>query len=396
MMSSENLLKLKDHIRKKQLEMNIKDIEFWLNIVESQLSVEDHGSDLTNAQNLLKKYKLIEADVLAHQEPIKELNTASASFPDTQPAIRSVNDRYDAIKSLLETRQQRILHAYNLFQLVHDIDDEDAWIKEKKLLASSDDYGRDLPSIQNLRRRHKRLLNEISSHEHKIDTFRTFIADVENRQHDQLAAFTNEIDAVKRRWAVLLTNWQELNDTCASRGSRLDQSLAYYNWSTLINEELAWLNENEHFIANRECGDTLTVTQSLIKKHEAFETDLNVHQERLENLMKKGETLCAEGNYFEPKICQLLESSKRLIDEVLNKSKEKRMLLKEYWTMLMFYWRIEVVEKWIIQKDIQLTSNQLGDNLKAVKDLLVKHETFNNSLKGNYFKTSLFISILII
>ena len=40
--------------------------------------------------------------------------------------------------------------------------------REKKLLVSSDDYGRDLTGVQNLRKKHKRLEAELSSHEPSI------------------------------------------------------------------------------------------------------------------------------------------------------------------------------------------------------------------------------------
>ena len=37
--------------------------------------------------------------------------------------------------------------------------------REKKLLVGSDDFGRDLTGVQNLRKKHKRLEAELTSHE---------------------------------------------------------------------------------------------------------------------------------------------------------------------------------------------------------------------------------------
>ena len=53
----------------------------------------------------------------------------------------------------------------HLYQFIRDLDDEEAWIKEKKLLVKSEDYGRDLNSVQNLKKKHKRLENELQTHE---------------------------------------------------------------------------------------------------------------------------------------------------------------------------------------------------------------------------------------
>ena len=41
-------------------------------------------------------------------------------------------------------------------------------LREKKLLASSEDYGKDLTGVQNLRRKHQRLETEIHNHEPKV------------------------------------------------------------------------------------------------------------------------------------------------------------------------------------------------------------------------------------
>lgn len=40
--------------------------------------------------------------------------------------------------------------------------------REKKLLVSSEDYGRDLTGVQNLRKKHKRLEAELGAHEPAI------------------------------------------------------------------------------------------------------------------------------------------------------------------------------------------------------------------------------------
>jgi spectrin alpha len=45
---------------------------------------------------------------------------------------------------------------------------ETLFFREKKLLVGSDDYGRDLTGVQNLKKKHKRLETELASHEPAI------------------------------------------------------------------------------------------------------------------------------------------------------------------------------------------------------------------------------------
>ena len=45
--------------------------------------------------------------------------------------------------------------------------------REKKLLTSSEDYGKDLTGVQNLRKKHQRLEAELNNHEARIQVRQT-------------------------------------------------------------------------------------------------------------------------------------------------------------------------------------------------------------------------------
>lgn len=64
-----------------------------------------------------------------------------------QEKRQSINERYERIKNLAAHRQARLNEANTLHQFFRDIADEESWIKEKKLLVGSDDYGRDLTGL---------------------------------------------------------------------------------------------------------------------------------------------------------------------------------------------------------------------------------------------------------
>ena len=49
------------------LTQSVSDLDFWFGEVEAQLSSGDTGRDLGGVQALLKKHRLVEADITAHQ-----------------------------------------------------------------------------------------------------------------------------------------------------------------------------------------------------------------------------------------------------------------------------------------------------------------------------------------
>jgi spectrin alpha len=381
--SNEKSLKLREASKQQTFNAGVKDIEFWLGLVENQLQNDDYGRDLANVQNLIKKQQLIEADIAAHEEPIKELNSTADQFINNNlfdtDAIRStvgsINDRYNNVKSAVEQRRNRLNEANTLYQFFRDLDDEEAWIKEKKLLVRSEDYGRDLTGVQNLRKKHKRLDAELASHEPAVQQ----VQDLGNKLLRESNIGARDIE---KRVNQLAANWQELKDLTKERGSKLEESLAYQNWRSSIDEELAWINEKQHVISSNECGNTLAAAQGLIKKHDAFETDFNVHKERTDEIIKHGEQLIEKGNHHSTSIANTLDVTKNRIDRLNDNANHRKNKLQQNWAMLQFFWRADVVESWINEKQTQLRSDDVGHNLSSVQNLLAKHDTFSSGLQA--------------
>ena len=75
--------------------------------------------------------------------------------------------------------------------------------REKKVLASSQDYGKDLPGVQNLRKKMQRLSGELNTHkpvvEQLLDSGKAF-------QRDN----AGEEEAVEGKCTHLSDAWQEL------------------------------------------------------------------------------------------------------------------------------------------------------------------------------------------
>ena len=57
-----------------------QDLDFWLGEVDSLLSTDESGKDLASVQNLTKKHQLLEADILAHEERISDMNEQADSL----------------------------------------------------------------------------------------------------------------------------------------------------------------------------------------------------------------------------------------------------------------------------------------------------------------------------
>ena len=179
--------------------------------------------------------QLVEADIIAHEDRINGMNELENSGQFDSIDIRNkkenISMRYKHIQDLAAHRQALLNEANTLHQFFRDIADEESWIKEKKLLVTSDDYGRDLTRVQNLRKKHKRIESEedqvkyfsFSSGNflHRNVFHKIFSIQVLEAGAHLIASSTLGGAETEQRLQQLTAVWQEL------KGMELEESIIY-------------------------------------------------------------------------------------------------------------------------------------------------------------------------
>ncbi|XP_055516190.1 spectrin alpha chain, non-erythrocytic 1 isoform X2 [Leucoraja erinacea] len=381
--SAEKSQKLKEANKQQNFNTGIKDFDFWLSEVEALLASEDYGKDLASVNNLLKKHQLLEADISAHEDRLKDLNLqadslmSSDAFDTTQVKDKrtAVNSRFQKIKNMATTRRANLNESHRLHQFFRDLDDEESWLKEKKLLVSSEDYGRDLTGVQNLKKKHKRLEAELAAHDPAIQS----VLETGNKLSDDNTIGKDEI---QQRLSQFVAHWKELKEFAAARGQRLEESLEYQQFVANVEEEEAWINEKLNLVASEDYGDTLAAVQGLLKKHEAFETDFTVHRDRVHDVCTSGEELVKKNNHYVENITAKLKGLEAKVTELEKAAAQRKAKLDENSAFLQFNWKADVVESWIGEKENSLKTDDYGRDLSSVQTLLTKQETFDAGLQA--------------
>jgi spectrin alpha len=91
---------------------------------------------------------------------------------------------------------------------------------------------------------------------------------------------------------VLEDNWSQIVGLTEDRHRKLQESEEFQNWLGRLEEEEAWLNERQQILASPNTGDNMAAVQGLLKKHATFEVDLQVHEQRVQDLVRQGDEVC--------------------------------------------------------------------------------------------------------
>uniref|UniRef100_A0A5F8G4J8 Spectrin alpha chain, erythrocytic 1 n=1 Tax=Monodelphis domestica TaxID=13616 RepID=A0A5F8G4J8_MONDO len=376
--------KLNEASRQQRFNTGIRDFEFWLSEAETLLAMKDQARDLASAANLLKKHQLLETEMSAREDFLKDLNELATHLIDSgafnadeiKEKRDNINNRFRNVQDLAAAHHKKLKEAHALFQFFQDLDDEESWIKAKLLRVSSKDYGRDLPGVQNLQRKHKRLEGELDAHEPAIQG----VLETAEKLKDSDAVGREEI---QERLAQLVQHWNELKELTKIRGLRLDESQQYLQFIENVEEEEAWINEKTALVARGDTGDILPATQSLLKKHEALENDFANHEIKVQEICIEGEDLLGkEDTQHKDKITAKINGLKSKIPALAKAMAAWKAQLDEDAAFQLFNWKADTVESWIAEKESSLKTNGNGGDLAAYRMLLTKQDTLDDGLKS--------------
>ncbi|XP_006159133.1 spectrin alpha chain, erythrocytic 1 [Tupaia chinensis] len=376
--------KLDEASRQQRFNTSIRDFEFWLSEAEALLAMKDQARDLVSAGNLLKKHQLLETEMLAREDALKDLNKlaadllSSGTFNVEQIVEKkeSVNERFLNVQHLAGAHHEKLKETYALFQFFQDLDDEESWIEEKLLRVSSQDYGRDLQGIQKLLREHKRLEGDLVAHEPAIQN----VLEMAERLGDKAAVGQEEI---QERLAQFVQHWEKLQELTKARGLRLEEFLEYLQFMENAEEEEAWISEKEDMVAHGDSGDTLAATQSLLKKHEALDNDFAVHETRVQNVCAQGEDILSkEESQNKEKISAKIEALNEKTPSLAKAIAAWKLQLEDDYAFQQFNWKVDVIEAWIAEKETSLKNNGHGADLTTFLTLQAKQDTLDASLQS--------------
>ena len=117
----------------------------------------------------MQKHALMEADISTQTDRAKALNHQAQKFldeehPDTAKIVAKISELDEACQrmdTLSKSRMSRLQESLKVQEFYLQVEEEEAWIREKEPMASSQDYGKDINSVMKLQQKHQTLETEI-------------------------------------------------------------------------------------------------------------------------------------------------------------------------------------------------------------------------------------------
>ncbi|XP_044800096.2 spectrin alpha chain, erythrocytic 1 [Bubalus bubalis] len=393
-LAAEHHEKLKEAYALFQFFQDLDDEEFWIEEKLVRVRSQDYGRDLQGVQNLLKKHRRLEGELLAHEPAIQNVlnmaerlgDKAAVGQEEIQDRLDQLVQHWDQLKELTKARGIQLRESLEYLEFMENAEEEEAWISEKEALVAQGDSGDTLAAIQSLQKKLEALENDFAVHEIRVQNVcaqgEDILSKVRYGESQHKEKISNKIQALNEKIPSLarsLAVWKsQLED---------DYDFQEFNWKADVVE--AWIAEKETSLKTNSNDADLTALSTLLAKQDTLHASLqSFHQERLSEITDLKDKLVA-AEHSQTKAIeerhaallrrweQLLEASEVHRQELLEK---RRPLLETEVLFMEFAHKASAFNNWCEKAEEDLSEPVHCVSLDAIRQLQKDHEAFLASL----------------
>ncbi|XP_078128934.1 spectrin beta chain, non-erythrocytic 1-like isoform X2 [Sander vitreus] len=353
--------------------------ETWLSENQRLVSQDNFGFDLQAVEAATKKHEAIETDIAAYEERVQAVvSVAKEMETENYHDIKRITARKDNVirlweylLELLKARRLRLemnLGLQRVFQEMLYIMD---WMDEMKMLLLSQDYGKHLLGVEDLLQKHALVEADISI---QADRVRNVNRNAQKFADDMEGYKPCDPQIIRDRVAHMDFCYQELSQLAAERRARLEESRRLWKFFWEMAEEEGWIREKEQILSSEDYGKDLTGALRLLSQHKAFEDEMSGRAAHLQQTIKQGEELVANGHFGADKIKERIQDIQEQWAALERLSAVRKARLQEACNQHQFQADADDMDTWMLDVLRIVSSVDVGHDEFSTQALVKKHK----------------------
>ena len=371
--------KLVDAKRADLYDQSCDDIDSFAKDVSAQIETEpmEELKDLTSVNIMIQKQQLIETQMIVKTQQLSDLNEQAAALermePDKVDEIREkqakAHETLQKIQDPIVVRKEELMKKKETFQFKRDVEDENLWTDEKLSVASSQEVGNSLQAVNLLLKKHKMMQQEISNHEHRVNSVMESGQKMISEGHPESQKYDRDMTNLTEKWARL----QELME---QRQQKLLVNEKVQQFLYDANEAESWMSEQELYMMVEDRGKDEFSAQNLMKKHEILETSVDDFAATIRQLGETARQLIAEEHPDSEAINVRIGQVDKLYAGLKDLAAERRAKLDDALKLFMLNREVDDLEQWIAEREVVAGSHELGQDFEHVTLLIERFKEF--------------------
>ncbi|XP_065183632.1 spectrin beta chain, non-erythrocytic 1-like [Sycon ciliatum] len=375
--------RLKEAVQGQLFRRGVDDLNEWMDTTETRLANDDVGDDIPSVKQLIKKHKLLESDVSAHQPGIEDVQKDAGQMKDgghfdaevIQQLATDLETRYNSLAAPIKQRANRLEESRKFQSFLRDIDEEDVWIQEHLPRAESTDYGSTLLEAQLFLRRQQVLQTEIDGHVPLINVAQKTGSDLVTDGNFASEKIEDRLQRLKERWSTLLS-------AADLRQRQLDRSEHCHQYLLDAAEAQAWMSEQELFLMVDDRGRDEDSAQALLNRHEIMAQDIKEFRNTVDSLGATAKAMLDAEHFNSDTISMRQSQVDKLYTGLVDLAEERGAKIKASLEMFHFGSEYEDTVMWLGEQRAIASSKELGQHYDHNVRLREKFSQFSQKTRS--------------
>ncbi len=389
--------KLQDALEVQMFYTECNELKTWLHDKEVDLKSFNDCKNEMAALSHMKKLEALKNDIKNNeQQKINNLMELSANLQKRnhydkknitrkQAEIQSLHQFI--LDRLIET-EQYLNSMLKIFEFQREVEATINWIKDQQIVASSEDYGKDLEHAESLLKRFNEFMKDLEKNQLRIRK----IDSLAQRLCENKYTPSTYIDLIDERCSSINEAWNDLNTIAEARRQTLEGAIEVHAFDKDCDDLITWAIEKETFLKNNNSGYDLASVHTLVKQQEALEIEFTSLGEELERLNKEADRLCKSYPETKEHIEIRLEDADSKYNDLLKDLSNRRAHIFYSQSLFVFLNGFNELSDWLRETLTTITSYELANDVPSAEHLLRRNRDHKTEIDLHQVKIQRFLA----
>ncbi|XP_053417070.1 spectrin beta chain, non-erythrocytic 2 isoform X2 [Nycticebus coucang] len=371
--------RLRDNQEQQHFLQDCHELRLWID--EKMLTAQDVSYDeARNLHTKWQKHQAFMAELAANKDWLDKVDEEGRELTLEKPELKALvseklgdlHRRWDELETTTQAKARSLFDANRAELFAQSCSALESWLESLQAQLHSDDYGKDLTSVNILLKKQQMLEREMAVREKEVEAIQAQAKAL--AQEDQGAGEVERTSrAVEEKFRALCQPMQE-------RCRRLHASREQHQFHRDVEDEILWVSERLPMASSMEHGKDLPSVQLLMKKNQTLQKEMRGHEPRIADLTERQRALGAAA--AGPELAELQEMWKRLGREL----ELRGTRLEEALRAQQFYRDAAEAEAWMGEQELHMMGREKAKDESSAQAEVKKHQVLEQAL-ANYAQT---------
>ncbi|XP_030206713.1 spectrin beta chain, non-erythrocytic 1 isoform X1 [Gadus morhua] len=373
------LMRLKDNRDLQKFLQDGQELSLWVN--EKMLTAQDLTYDeARNLHSKWLKHQAFMAELQANKEWLEKIEKDGkllvSEKPETEAVVQeqlgTLQTMWAELESTTQTKAQCLFDANKAELFTQSCTDLDKWMGGLEGQIQSDDYGKDLTSVNILLKKQQMLESQVEVRQREVLELQTQVTALGQEGNDMV-----EVDG---RRQLVAKKFQDLLDPLRKRKDFLVASREVHQFNRDMEDEILWMEERMPLATSTDHGHNLQTVQLLIKKNQTLQKELQGHQPRIDDIMERSRSLLQEES-SEGGVPQRLKELQELWRLLLEEVGRRDDRLGHAHQAQQYYFDAAEAEAWMSEQELYMMSEEKAKDEQSSVAMVKKHQIVEQAVE---------------